>query len=100
MSENFPHQIVVPADVVARSRPTGHSVPIIRPHRKLKRSPPIRKLIIVSAVTSLVALAVLFSLSMRIYSSYEPLRAAGYHLVCQELVTGGSGLQRVCHWDK
>ncbi len=103
MDEKIAPEIVVPADLVARSHPTGHSVPIIRTKRQRKRAPSYRNLIIASVLASLVAGAVLFVMSMRIYQSFEPEREAGYHLVCELVVTGGGkGLRqdRVCHWEK
>jgi hypothetical protein len=95
-------EIVVPADLVARSRPAGHSVPIIRAKRESRRAPWCRNLVIASVVAPVVALAVLAGLSMLIYHSFEPKREAGYHLVCQAVLTGGRGLREesVCHWEK
>jgi len=95
-------EIVVPADVVARSHPTGHSVPIVQAKRKRKHAPSYRNLIIASVLASLVAAALLFVMSMQVYQSFEPQREAGYHLVCQPVVTGGRGLRQdsVCHWEK
>jgi hypothetical protein len=54
-------QIVVPADVVARSHPSGHSVPIVRIKRKLERAHPYRNLVIVLLVSQVALFGFIFA---------------------------------------
>jgi hypothetical protein len=88
-------EIVVPADVVARSHPSGHSVPIIGKRRKLIRAHPYRNLVIIS----LVSLAALIGVCFIVYVAIEEHRAAGYHLACST-VGVGKGAHTVCNWEK
>jgi hypothetical protein len=88
-------QIIVPAKLIARSLPSGHSVPIIRIRRKLERARPFRNLVVVS----LLSLVALFGVGILIYYSVEAERAAGNHLICSA-VGVGKGLHTVCHWER
>ena len=88
-------QIIVPAKLIARSLPSGHSVPIIRMRRLLKRAHPVRNLVILC----LFLLFALFGVGTMIYYSMEAGRAAGYHLACSE--TGvGRWVHTVCQWER
>ncbi len=87
--------IEVPADVVARSRPSRHSVPLASAKHKVARTHPFRNL----AVAFLIALVPLMGLGVLTYYSAAEELSAGNHMVC---VIGGTGrLQHsVCHWEK
>jgi hypothetical protein len=87
-------QIVVPAALVARSRPSGHSVPITHAKHKLKRSHPYRNMM----TPCLVAVVALIGLTIAVDYSVEAGRAAGYQLVCP-VVGGGKGAVRICRWE-
>ncbi|HEY6255949.1 MAG TPA: hypothetical protein VIY51_09175 [Xanthobacteraceae bacterium] len=88
-------QIVVPADLVARSHPAGHSVPLVCTKRKFKRAHPYRIL----ALALLVSLVALMGLTVAVDHALEAGRDAGYHLVC---TADGSGARAhlACHWEK
>jgi hypothetical protein len=90
---NIP-QIVVPAALVARSRPSRHSVPITHAKHKLRRIHPYRNMI----TPCLVAVVALIGLVMAVDYSVEAGRAAGYQLACP-LVGGGKGAVRICRWE-
>lgn len=90
---NIP-QILVPADLVKRSRPSRHSVPIAHAKHKLKRSHPYRDMI----TPCLVAVVALIGLIVAVDYSVETGRAAGYHLVCP-VVGSGKGAVRICRWE-
>jgi hypothetical protein len=94
INENIP-RIVVPADLVARSRPSGHSVPIVHTRQKLKRAHPYRNLVVASSVV----LVALFGQIIAVYCSIEAGRNAGHHLVCP-VVGGGKGARTICYWEK
>ncbi len=86
-------RIVVPADVVARSHPSGHSVPIIAMKPKPRRAHPYR------TVGVLVLLAVLALIGLGVAGHYgiEAQREAGYRLTCE---VSGASAGTVCHWEK
>jgi hypothetical protein len=88
-------QIVVPADLVARSRPSGHSVPLTHAKHKLKRSRAYRNMI----AACLAALVAMFGLIVAIDYSVEAGRDAGYQLVCPVLGSGKAAV-RICQWQK
>jgi hypothetical protein len=87
--------IEVPADVIARSRPSGHSVPLARARSKVVRKHPFRNL----AVAFLIAFIPLMGIGTLIYYSAVEQRNAGNHLVC---FTEGTGrfMHSVCHWER
>ena len=89
------NEIVVPDELVTRSRPTGHSVPIIRKRRHRSRPHPCRNL----AIACLVALTSMFGLVLVVKSSVAAGQAAGYHLVCP-IVETPKGPVSGCHWEK
>jgi len=64
---------VVPAEVIARSQPSGHSVPIVRGTQKSKRAHPYRNLVMASLVS-------LFGMGIAVYYSIEAGRGAGSRL--------------------
>jgi hypothetical protein len=72
-------RIVVPPELVARSRPSRHSVPIIRARQKRHRAHPLRNLITLGLVSLVCLAATIFV----VYSAMEAKRDAGYQLVCQ-----------------
>jgi hypothetical protein len=72
-------RVVVPPDLVARSRPSRHSVPIIRAKRERKHPQSLRNFVIIG----LVSLACLAGTIFVVYSAIEAHRHAGYQLVCQ-----------------
>jgi hypothetical protein len=80
----FATEIVVPADLVARSRPSGHSVPITRMRQKVKRAHPYRNLI--NAL--LLTLVFLFVMSLSIYL-IDAARAARHHVLYWLAGVGG-----------
>jgi hypothetical protein len=80
----FTTEIVVPADLVARSRPSGHSVPITRMRQKVRRVHPYRNLI--NAL--LLTLVLLFVMSLAIYL-IDAMRAARYYLLYWLVGVGG-----------
>jgi hypothetical protein len=89
-----PPQIIVPAEIVARSRPSGHSVPIVGAKRKLTRTHPYR--LVVGAL--LLSLVLGLGLVGVIYYAVEEGNLAGYHLVCATTGTG-RGARFECHWE-
>jgi hypothetical protein len=88
-------RIEVPADVVARSRPSRHSVPLAHARHKVARTHPFRNL----AVAFLIALVPLIGIGVLIYYSAAEERSAGNHVVC---VTEGVGrfMHPVCGWER
>src|SRR5689334_1285821 len=90
------HEVVVPPDLVARSRPMGHSVPIVRTRRKRIRAHPYRNL----AIPVVIALVSLFGLVLAVDFSVATGQNAGYHLVCVKVSTGRRGEVPSCHWEK
>jgi hypothetical protein len=76
------NQIIVPADLVTRSRPSGHSVPLVRKREKLNNRYPYRYLVI-GLLVSLIATA---ATGAAFYYSDKMHRDAGYHLVCNQIV--------------
>src|SRR5438105_8695061 len=88
-------QVFVPADLIARSRPSRHSVPIARMKRKLERVHPYRNVV----VALLVALVALSAVTIAVYHSMDMGRAAGYRLTCS-VVGIGKSARSVCHWEK
>lgn len=88
-------RIVVAADVAARSRPSGHTVPRVRTPGRTERARPDRSLIVL-CVLSVMALA---GVGVAGYYSYAAGRAAGYHLVCQTVGVGRFA-QSDCHWEQ
>jgi hypothetical protein len=72
--------VIVPAELVERSRPCGHSVPIIRMKQKLQRLHPYRSLMVVS----LICLGMVFAAILAVYDQIQAQRDAGYQLVCQQ----------------
>jgi hypothetical protein len=72
--------VIVPAELVERSRPCGHSVPIIRMKQELQRSHPYRSLMVVS----LICLGLVFAAIYAAYAQIQAQRGAGYQLVCQQ----------------
>jgi hypothetical protein len=96
MSEN-PPQFIVPAELVARSRPAGHSVPIVRARQKLRRSHPYR--LVVGAL--LLTLVLVLGMVGGVYYVLETGSAAGYHLVCTTVGAPDSKTAHVdCHWEQ
>jgi hypothetical protein len=86
-------QIAVPADLIARSRPCGHSVPIVVRRQKLARPHPWRNI----AVAGLVAAVAVFGLVMAVDIWMQAHEAAGYHLACS--IEGfGKNRGTVCRW--
>jgi hypothetical protein len=88
-------QIIVPADVVARSQPSGHSVPLFRKRERLESRFPYRNLVI----GLLVALIATAGTGAALYYSYKMERNAGYQLVCTEIVRTKI-TERDCSWQK
>ena len=85
--------VLVPADVIARSRPSGHSVPIARARQRIERRHPLRNV----AVALLIALVPLLGLGALIYYSMDAQQRAGLHLVCHTEQTGRA-THSVCNW--
>ena len=96
LSEN-PPQFTVPAELVARSRPAGHSVPIVRARQKLRRSHPYR----LGVAALLLTLVLVLGMLGGVYYVLEAGSAAGYHLVCTTVGAPGSKTAHVdCHWEQ
>jgi hypothetical protein len=89
------NQIIVPADLVARSQPSGHSVPLLRKREKLGSRFPYRNL----AIGLLVALIATAGTGAALYYSYKMERDAGYQLVCTEIARTKI-TERDCSWQK
>ena len=89
------NQIIVPADLVTRSQPSGHSVPLVRKTEKLETRFPYRNLVI----GLLVALIATAGTGAALYYSYKMERNAGYQLVCTEIVRTKI-TERDCSWQK
>jgi hypothetical protein len=87
------NQIIIPADIVLRSHPSGHSVPLVRKREELKNRRPYRNLMI----GLLVALIATAGTGMALYYSYKMERDAGYQLVCTQVVLSKI-TQRDCVW--
>jgi hypothetical protein len=87
------NQITVPADVVLRSHPSGHSVPLVRKREERKNRHPYRNLMI-GLLVALIATAVT---GMALYYSYKMERDAGYQIVCTQVVLSKI-TQRDCVW--
>lgn len=87
--------ILVPAEIVGRSRPSSHSVPIVRAREKVRRARPIRN-VVVAVLAALLAMAGVFAAT---YYSVETGREAGYKLVCSTIGLGKHA-QPECHWEK
>jgi hypothetical protein len=90
------HEVVVPPDLVARSRPMGHSVPIVRTRQKRSRTHPYRNL----AIPVLIAVVSVFGLILAVDFSVATGQDAGYHLACVKVSTGRGGEMPSCHWEK
>jgi hypothetical protein len=88
-------RIIVPADLVARSQPSGHSVPLLRKREKAETGFPYRNLVI----GLLVALIATAGSGAALYYSYEMERDAGYQLVCTQTVRTKI-TERDCSWQK
>src|ERR1700722_11762724 len=71
----FTTEIVVPAELVARSRPSGHSVPITRMKEQLQRPDPYSNM----SVAALLTMVLLLAVSIGFYA-IDAVRAAGYRL--------------------
>lgn len=93
MDYNRP-QIIVPAELVARSHPTGHSVPIVREKRKLLRPHPYRLVAMALVTTLVLGLGVVGT----VYYAVEVGQGAGYHLACP-IVGTGRWAHYECHWE-
>jgi hypothetical protein len=89
------NEIIVPADLVARSQPSGHSVPLLRKRKTLESRFPYRNLVI----GFLVALIATAGTGAALYYSYKMERDAGYQLVCTEIVRTKI-TERDCSWQK
>jgi hypothetical protein len=89
------NQIVVPADLVTRSQPSGHSVPLLRKREKAENRFPYRNLMI----GLLVALIATAGTGAALYYSYKMERDAGYQLVCHEVMRTKI-TERDCSWVK
>src|SRR5579871_3833051 len=87
--------IFVPAEIVGRSRPSSHSVPIVGPRRKIRRQHLVRNLV-AAGLVSAVALAGVLAAT---YYSIEAEQDAGYKLVCST-VGFGKYAHSECHWEK
>jgi hypothetical protein len=88
------NQIIVPADLVARSQPSGHSVPLFRKRGRLESRFPYRNLVI----GLLVALIATAGTGAALYRSYQMERDAGYQLVCTQIVRTKI-TERDCSWQ-
>jgi hypothetical protein len=87
--------IAVPAEIVARSRPAGRSVPLVAKRRQRERPHPFRNL----AMALLMALVPLIALILAGYYFDNAELSAGYHLDCS--VTGqGKYAHTNCDWKK
>jgi hypothetical protein len=88
-------QIEVPADLVARSRPSSHSVPIVRIRERTKR-PRVARNLVLAVLASQLAFSGIF---VATYYSMEAGQRAGYKLVCAT-VGFGRHTSVECDWDK
>ncbi len=89
------NQIVVSADLVARSHPSGHSVPLLRKRERSKNRYP-HLYLMIGVLVSLIATA---ATGTAFYYSDKMHRDAGYHLVCNQIVL--SKTSRIdCIWEK
>jgi hypothetical protein len=88
-------RIIVPADLVAQSQPSGHSVPLLRKRERLESRFPYRNLVI----GLLVALIATAGTGAALYYSYKTERDAGYQLVCTQTVRTKI-TERDCSWQK
>jgi F0F1-type ATP synthase membrane subunit c/vacuolar-type H+-ATPase subunit K len=87
-------QIAVPAALIARSHPCGHSVPIVARRHKLARPHPWRNI----AVAGLVAVVAVIGLVKAVDLSMQAHEPAGQHLVCR--IEGfGKYEGTVCRWQ-
>jgi hypothetical protein len=89
------NQIIVPADLVTLSQPSGHSVPLLRKREKVDSRFPYRNLVI----GLLVALIATAGTGAVLYYSYKMERDAGYQLVCTQIVRTKI-TERDCSWQK
>jgi hypothetical protein len=90
-------QIIVPANLVTQSRPSGHSVPLIRKRKKSNsryRYP--YRYLITALLVSVVAIA---ATATAFYYSDKMQRDAGYHLVCTQIVLSKTNPIN-CIWQK
>jgi hypothetical protein len=88
-------QIEVPADLVARSRPSSHSVPIVRIRKRTKR-PHVARNVVLAVLASQLAF---FGIFVAADYSMEAGQRAGYKLVCATVGFGRyTGVD--CHWDR
>jgi hypothetical protein len=87
--------ILVPVEIVARSHPSSHSVPIIRARATIRRPHVVRNLVI-AVLASQLALAGVFAAT---YYSIQAGEEAGYKLACVT-VGLGRGAHPECHWEK
>jgi len=87
--------ILVPAEIAARSRPSSHSVPIVRPRKKIKRRHIARNVILAIFASQLVFAGVITVT----YYSIEAGHDAGYKLACSTVGIGRYAYPE-CHWEK
>lgn len=76
-------RIVVPADIVAHSRPSGHPVRISRGKRRIERSHGLRYILIIGAV---IAMTPFVAMGTLIYAAMA--QHPGEHLSCTMSGTG------------
>jgi hypothetical protein len=93
MGEDSP-EIIVPAELIARSRPTWHSVPLARAKQKLRRSHPYRLVVVAALLTLALGLCMVFAINYVVEAGH----VAGYHLVCVRVgIEKGAHVE--CHWE-
>lgn len=94
MGEDHPPEIIVPAELVAPSRPARHSVPLARAKQKLRRSHPYRLVVVAALLTLALGLCMVFAINYVVEAGH----VAGYRLVCVRV--GMERSARVeCHWE-